>query len=53
MLGARPDLTKLAQSQFTLIDQHYRDLLGYAPPDYMGLSDEVAVILQAAAITAK
>jgi|SRR5579862_944455 len=50
LLGLRPDLAQLAPSQFGLIDLHYRGVTGYAPPDYMGLSDEVAVILQAAAV---
>ncbi len=47
-IGGRSDLGSLARSQFELIDQHYGDTAGYYPPDYMGLSDEVALILQAA-----
>lgn len=49
-IGARPNLAGPAARQFKLINQHYRATADYAPPDYMGLSDEVAVILQASLI---
>jgi hypothetical protein len=45
--GKRGDLAHLIQRQFAMIDSHYRNIAGYMAPDYMGLSDEVAVILMA------
>jgi hypothetical protein len=49
MLGHRPDLVALTDGQFAMIERHYRATSAYYPPDYIGLSDELAVILEAAA----